>query len=161
MKIISGYFPLEKALITEVSKKIKFNLPEKYTSLLEDNKIDGGRPEKYEFVVRLPNGRNFISCMGGFSFFSPEIKSNIFNKYLVKPEAFPDYVLIFADTGFGDYICFDYRNDPQTNNPPVVYWAHEFTDTNEGIVPLAKDFESFLEILMSEEEADQKLKELS
>jgi hypothetical protein len=49
-------------------------------------------------------------------------------------------------------MCFDYRNGKDNPNPPVVYWAHEYEE-NDGICPLADNFDDFMDMLVTREEA--------
>lgn len=49
---------------------------------------------------------------------------DIINNYNDPPEFFPAGIIAFAETGGGNRICFDYRQDSNTDNPPIVYWNH-------------------------------------
>ena len=55
------------------------------------------------------------------------------------------------DTFNGDLICFDYRSDPQSDNPPIVYWNHE-ADEDGNAFFIAKDLDAFLSMLYAEED---------
>ena len=58
-------------------------------------------------------------------------------------------VVVFGTSGGGEHICFDYRQNPTTNNPPVVIMLHdELDETGKMLVcPVADDFERFIESL--------------
>jgi len=71
------------------------------------------------------------------------------------PEFFPEGLISFASVGNGDLICFDYRADPKTDNPPIVIWEHEAAGSDEAVSFIAPDFESFMNMLMSDEEAEK------
>jgi SMI1 / KNR4 family (SUKH-1) len=72
--------------------------------------------------------------------------TNLLDVFLSQPEFFPQNLIAFADTGGGDFICFDYRQDQLSNNPPVVLWQHE-ADEGEVVSFVAHNFEEFLSIL--------------
>lgn len=68
-----------------------------------------------------------------------------------KPEFFPDGLVSFSRDGGGNLICFDYRADPATDNPPIVVWHHEGRPgTSEEISPVANSFDEFLDMLHEE-----------
>lgn len=62
-------------------------------------------------------------------------------------------LIAFGLNEFGYLICFDYRQDRMTNDPPVVIMYHDEFMTNEHsqekmvILPIANSFDEFLDIL--------------
>ena len=56
---------------------------------------------------------------------------------------FPEKLVPFGDTGGGDCICFDYRNDPM-EWPPIVMWHHEACEGDVNVSFIAKTFEEFI-----------------
>ena len=56
---------------------------------------------------------------------------------------FPEKLVPFGDTGGGDCICFDYRNDPM-EWPPIVMWHHEACEGDINVSFIAKTFEEFI-----------------
>ncbi|BFM18645.1 hypothetical protein R50073_48280 [Maricurvus nonylphenolicus] len=58
-------------------------------------------------------------------------------------------VVCFGCSANGDYICFDYRSCPESDNPPVVLMFHDYQgeDGKLLVCPVADDFESFLNLL--------------
>lgn len=75
---------------------------------------------------------------------------DIINRYHDAPGFFPKNLVTFAQTGNGDMVCFDYRADPTTNNPPVVYWNHEAYE-GEDISFVANNFDEFITMLREPE----------
>jgi len=65
-------------------------------------------------------------------------------------DLFTKGLLIFANVGNGDLICFDYRQNPKSDNPSVVYWDHE-EDEDKNVSFIAKDFDAFLSMLYADE----------
>lgn len=127
-------------------------------------------PENYKKIVSEYNGA-FIENKDAFKFFS-----NLINEYVVfgsglflpygkvedvsetiesewedKPYGFPARgLLAFSALGNGDQLCFDYRSNSSTKNPPIVVWHHEGSGLKKSISPVADSFESFLDLLFEE-----------
>lgn len=71
----------------------------------------------------------------------------------------PYNIIPFAQSANGDYICFDYRQDPETDNPPIVVMYHDAYDDDEKMYVdfVAKDFETFMDSLYGYDEDDNKI----
>ncbi|WP_218459882.1 SMI1/KNR4 family protein [Rickettsia sp. TH2014] len=79
----------------------------------------------------------------GFGFDKKEYfitHNNIIDIYNNPAEFFPKNLVAFGIDGGGNKICFDYRADPNTDNPPVVYWIIGYNE-GEDISFLAYNFE--------------------
>jgi hypothetical protein len=65
-----------------------------------------------------------------------------------------DHVVAFGIAANGDYICFDYRHDPKTNEPKIVVMFHDAYDDNRKmlICPVANTFSEFLDLLYKPED---------
>lgn len=135
-----------------------------------EQKTEYSFPESYKKIVSEYNGA-FIEDKDAFKFFS-----NLINEEVVfgvglflpygetentsetielgwedKPDGFPvSGLLIFSALGNGDQLCFDYRSNPSTSNPPIVIWHHEGGSSTESISLVADNFESFLDLLFEE-----------
>ncbi len=66
---------------------------------------------------------------------------------LERVDHFTPGLIAFAEDGGGNYICFDYRDGKHNPNPPIVFWHHEFHSGGEEPFFVAKDFDSFLNML--------------
>ena len=64
---------------------------------------------------------------------------------------FEDGLIPFGDNGGGDMICFDYRDDKTTDNPPIVIWNHDM-GLKYRVVFIAKNFEEFINMLHEPED---------
>ena len=64
-----------------------------------------------------------------------------------------DHVIAFGSAANGDYICFDYRHAPTTNEPHVVVMFHDaYDETNKMLVShVADSVEEFLGMLYKSE----------
>ena len=62
----------------------------------------------------------------------------------------PEHLVPIIYDGGGNYVCFDYRHDPKTDNPKVVFWFHEEAGClEEGLEVyfIANSFDEFLDCL--------------
>ena len=64
---------------------------------------------------------------------------------------FEDGLIPFGDNGGGDMICFDYRNDKTTDDPPIVIWNHDM-GLKHRVVFIANNFEEFINMLHEPED---------
>lgn len=149
VKLLDGNGLITEKRFQEVQNIIGKKLPYSYYSLVTND--DGSTPFPNIFKLVKKNGQYVVSCVGAFLAFNPSEYGDIVNEVKHPPEFFPQNLVPFAEVGNGDYICFDYRQDPQTDNPSVVYWSHEDAP-EESVSFLAKDFESFLDMLFDDEE---------
>ena len=78
--------------------------------------------------------------------------SDLLSLFLNKPEFFPENLIVFAEVGNGDLVCFDYREGKDNPDPPVVYWCHEYPE-NENVSFIAKNFEEFIGMLREFDES--------
>jgi cell wall assembly regulator SMI1 len=60
---------------------------------------------------------------------------------------FDKRLIPFGETGGGDFICFDYRNYPKIQDPPVIYWCHDADELDERISFISNNFEEFIDML--------------
>lgn len=62
-------------------------------------------------------------------------------------------IIVFGLSGSGNYICFDYRQDPSIDNPSIVLMYHDQYMKDESgqpkmaIAKIADNFESFIDML--------------
>jgi hypothetical protein len=66
---------------------------------------------------------------------------------------FEDGLIPFGDNGGGDLICFDYRKDRNTDNPPIVIWNHDM-GFEHRVVFIASNFEEFVNMLHEPEDEE-------
>ncbi|GAB6742401.1 SMI1/KNR4 family protein [Bacillus cereus] len=136
-----------------------------------DNEIK--QVEQY-FNIKLPN--DFIECVkecdGGYprpkvfdipgqdeSTFNDLLTLHIDDKYSIVQryenikDRLVDRIYPFASDSFGNFLCFDYRNNPAS--PTVVFWDHEEEDIEEAISPVCDTFTELLESLRDFEDEDE------
>lgn len=100
----------------------------------------GGSPDRNIFE-REGHGDDVLNAL--LSLNSQE-KRYIVNVYHNVRDRLLDKIIPFADTPFGDLVCFDYRNGKE--NPTVVFWDHEvaYQDKEKGISYICDTFCEFL-----------------
>ena len=65
---------------------------------------------------------------------------------------FSKWLIPFGETGGGDFICFDYRNDKNTTTPPIVFWCHDAYSEEGRVSFIANNFEEFINMLHEPED---------
>lgn len=120
----------EKIKTVEDQWKIQF--PNDFVECVCKN--DGATPEPSTFDFE---GRKGIS-FGFLLSFRPDSEMYILDVYNRIKKALPKDVFPIADDPAGNFICFDFRQDP--NNPKVVFWDHEW----DKVVPICDTFTELL-----------------
>lgn len=135
-----------------VSQKVGVVFPNYFVALMQ--KCDGGTPkiaafdyydESLKFVVGTGIGSFLTFEKGDYEY------DDILSCYESSSDLFPQGLVAFADTGGGDYICFDYRKDKANPDPEIVYWFHE-AEEGKNVSFVAKNFESFMGMLKEEDD---------
>ena len=68
-------------------------------------------------------------------------------------------IVVFGEDAGGDYVGFDYRDCPGTDDPPVVFlyhdlwWPDEAGEWHRVIWPIAPSFDVFLEMLYERDDS--------
>lgn len=141
---------LSSDIITAIEKKLGILFPPLFKEIIRFH--NGGTPQKDsfyyfdEFLFRKTG-----SGIGGFIPLVHDQYSSIESLAFSPPEFFPEGLIAFAETGGGDFICFDYRQGKDNSDPPIVYWSHG-ADIGKDVSFLAKNFEEFLKMLEESEE---------
>jgi hypothetical protein len=163
--------PVSDLRIEEVQANLGVRLPSGFLDWVRG--CDGGRCEPCVFDFVHPDNGSIITSSIGYLFsfrapMDPFLKRIYRNdpdlwrtmdiepwwtiedeNLWERPEHFPRGLIGFADNGFGDQICFDYRSGTDNSNPPVVFWLHEL-DPNP-IALIANDFDTFAASLRADE----------
>jgi hypothetical protein len=132
------------AAITETLRIVQKKIPVLFINLMKI--CDGGRLENACFdYYDVSLGVSIVdsaACFLGFE----DSDYSLLRMFENPPELFPSDVIAFAETAGGDLICFDYRAEPETADPPIVYWFHEACP-EQSLSPVANNFEAFLKML--------------
>jgi hypothetical protein len=142
--------PVSQRKIRNIETKIGFQFPQFFKEII--TKHSGCTPVQSDFKYfdKYLNSL-FGTGIGCFIPIQYDGYSSILYTFKNPPEFFPKSLVAFAETGNGDLICFDYRDNPTTDNPPIVYWNHE-AEIGKDVSFIAKDFEEFLSMLKEPED---------
>lgn len=137
--------------IKDAEQELQVTLPKKYNELL--SMCDAGVPINTDFeYYDVSHEITIQQDMGGFLGIEDNIY-NIINTFKNPPEFFPEGLIAFAETGNGDFICFDYRQGKDNFDPQIVYWNHEAC-IGKDVSFVASNFEEFLGMLKEPDELD-------
>ena len=132
----------------QLFQNFKFLLPSLYFAIL--TKSDGGSLD-YDFdyfdIEEKKNINTGFSCIYGLECDS----DNLLHHYYDPPEFFPKDLVSFSEIANGDRLCFDYRDNPKTDDPPIVYWNHE-SAIDESVSFVSKNFDEFIKRLKEPED---------
>lgn len=129
----------------KILTSVPFAFPKQFLGLLQ---ISNGGSIDYSFNYYDVQLKELISSDIGsvFAFNSGRDCINLEDEYNCPPEFFPKNLVAFAENGGGDMVCFDYRTDSKTDNPPIVYWRHD-ADIGKDVSFVANNFEEFIKML--------------
>lgn len=140
--------------ISQAENKIGYFFPLSYINLIKE--YDALRPEENYFYFKNIYGKSDERDVNFLSFKSDHLDGNILN-YQDNINDLDNYgvknLVIFAICANGDYICFDYRDDPSGSNPKIVLVYHnDFIDHVDGrssmvVNHVSNSFDEFIEIL--------------
>jgi hypothetical protein len=142
-----GVLPLEdEGAILEVERRLGINFPASFTDCVK--KYNSGCPVPNDFDFIYPGmSSETLGCIASLLSFDLHNQENILELNLNPPEFFPKGLIAFGGDGGGDLLCFDYRNITLGQEPTVVYWSHDAFFEDEAVIPLAANFEEFLNML--------------
>ncbi|MCT9977764.1 SMI1/KNR4 family protein [Acinetobacter sp. I-MWF] len=136
-------------LINHFERKMKISLPNSFVKLLS----------KHNGVKFLNNSFNYTDLEGNFEESSVSFCcfGNVSSTNIDDFQDFDIYgyenIVTFGLNGGGDYIAFDYRQNPTTDNPSIVIMYHdEYIKDAKGddkmrVIKIADSFDDFLKLL--------------
>jgi SMI1 / KNR4 family. len=130
--------------------QIGYKLPHEYKNLISKHNALRPKNDCFDFQFNSKTDSRDISFYG----YGKEISSNvnIVKNQQEKDQYYHDHIVIIGESANGDYICFDYRNNPLTDDPPVVLMLHDYPDANNKmlICHVADNFEQFVDSLYND-----------
>lgn len=143
IEIYRDYGTVSKDVIESFASELGFSFPEYYMELL--SKHDALWPQKREFYFELEDNKDSRDVV--FFGFGSKLRANNKIERAQQEECGWDKIVVIGRSANGDYICFDYRDYPMTDNPPVILMFHDFYDNENRMNThnISQDFESFIE----------------
>jgi len=129
-------------LVKKIQKRINRKFPKDFVELVSFHDGPEFEREIVDFYNVEANCRDQTSLGIIFSF-DPLYPCERFVDTLDSPpEFFPSghNLVAFGRDGSGNLFCFDYRENPETDNPSIVLWHVE----GEGISFIAEDFSALI-----------------
>ena len=156
MKNIKVYRDSGKIDISEIEKfelEVSHILPLSYKELLSKHNALWPEERDFDFVFEGEEDGRDVTFLG----YGDKISSASQILRSQQDEYCYDHIVVIGVAANGDYICFDYRFDPSTDNPPVVLMFHDIADENEkmAICPVADNFEAFIDSLYEWDDEDE------
>ena len=119
--------------VIRIENEIGFKLPPDYIEVARHHQ--GQSP-----TINAHDADGKGSCLGGLYHFHGELNSGRLGWGDIINEGADTLMLAFSRDGGGNFFAFDYGDDPQNENPTVVFWDHE----TGNITKLASSFTEFL-----------------
>ncbi|MBN1698939.1 MAG: SMI1/KNR4 family protein [Spirochaetales bacterium] len=103
--------------IIKVENIFNIRFPEDYRECVKINNGGAPKPEAYDFKDHKEAVFEWLLN------FNEGLANNIIKTYNAIKDRLVDNIYPFASDPFGNYICFDYREDKKA--PKIVFWDHE------------------------------------
>ena len=141
--------------VKEIEKLLFVNFPSEYVNFISKHNTAYLKADVFDYDD--PNRSDCFNSDGITFIDITKIFNHIENiKSGEEPDwpieyRFEDGLIPFGDNGGGDMICFDYRNDKTTDDPPIVIWNHDM-GLKHRVVFIANNFEEFINMLHESED---------
>jgi cell wall assembly regulator SMI1 len=140
--------PIPPERIAQVKRELGVAFPTDYRECLK--RCSGGCPVKPDFAFDDPVVGWMVGCVGILLSFAEGHDESIVKTYKLLAPFLPPGAVPISDDGGGDFVCLDYNK----GGPPTVgYWHHG----DSTLVPLAKTFSDFLDMLYEDTSSDELL----
>jgi hypothetical protein len=108
----------------------------------------------YKGQYTTKSGRSLISFLTLDSNDDKKLQSivSVYN-FLVQKKYIGDLTVPFAEDGAGNYFCFQYKNN-NDSNPSIVFWDHE---SSGGVSKEANSFKEFISGLKEKKQEEQNI----
>ena len=135
--------PVNRNTVTEVENLLQVRFPEDF--IIYAQQYHGGFPDKTEFNFTNVDGTKGLSGFDELLSFNTQRSNYIVEIYnSLSQSYFPKGIIPFGGEASGNYVCFDYRNNPA--KPFIVLWQHD-KHVSESVIYVADSFTDFLQML--------------
>lgn len=142
---------VDSTSIDAFEKKMGCAFPSAYKSLLQKHNAVRLVDNCFDFLFR---GKVDSRDVGFFGYGEAIQDYENIERFQQESEYCYNDIVVVGESANGDYICFDYRANPTTDNPPVVIMLHDYPDENNKMLvcPVADNFEKFIDSLYCDDE---------
>ncbi len=136
--------PLSRDDILSVQDKLGLTFPENFVKLVLQN--NAGYPNHRYFDI---GNRKDLVFEHLLNLKHDGEAETLMQVYSDLRDRLPKNVIPFAMDSFGNFICFDFRNDQ--NDPDIVFWDHELDNKGDPqtILKIDENLSDFLNTLRS------------
>lgn len=167
LKWRTSYGSIDIKVINDFENKIGFKFPKSYKEIVSefDSASIDNHMSSFKYYSNFENEFTLGDIGRFFCFRVPKDKFDKVESMAHKwswtqkesDYPFPKNVVPFSRDGAGNYICFDYRKDPKTNNPSILFWFHEAeSGSKEELSFVANSFDELLDMLFDDRTEDEK-----
>ena len=135
--------PIDISYIRKTEELLGIKFPKDYVECVLENNEGTPTPDAFDL-----EGRD-TAVFGRLLSHDPNSPTYIVSFYHAIQDRLPEEVYPFAEDPFGNFICFDYRQDKK--NPSIVFWDHEKPD-HKNIFPVCSSFTVLLNKLYEYED---------
>lgn len=139
------------SVIEDFENKIRRKFPPSYKKIVAEHDAAYVRPDSFRFYNNLV-AEEVVFGVGVFiPFVGNSDGAMTMDRVQRYTEGLTEGLVAFSSLGNGDLLCFDYRGNAKTGNPPIAVWHHEGRPgMEEEVSPVAKSFDEFLDMLFEE-----------
>lgn len=150
LTVMYDFGTVDESYLLDFSKRYDLNLPKKYMDLMKQH-------NGVQFVENCFNYIDFNGDIGessiGFCAYGNRVGADDIYKFQDHDNLGDDKLIVFGLSGRGDYISFDYRQNPRTDNPSIVIMYHDdYVEEENGerkmrVIKVSDTFDDFLNML--------------
>ena len=153
MKKVAIYRDVGTVDIKEIEffqTQVGYKFPVEYKKLISRHNALRPSDDCFDFKFKDKVDSRDVNFLGYGTDISNSI--NITKNQQEKDQYYRDHIIIIGESASGDYVCFDYRANLTTDNPPVVVMLHDYPDEDNKMLvcPVADNFEQFMDSLYSD-----------
>ena len=135
--------------VAEAEAELGIIFPDDYREFILGANL--GVPLQSDFVISEARGE-FIASIGTFLSLLPSDNYSIKRALEMRQDQLPKGLIPIAESGGGDYVCFDYRTEA---NPPLCYWYHGRLGLDDEVVYVADNLTEFIAMLREPNDEDE------
>ncbi|CAM3914800.1 1,3-beta-glucan synthase regulator [Bacillus luti] len=132
--------------IQQVEQYLGVKFPNDFIECVK--KYDGGYPRPKVFDIQGLDESTFNDLLT----LHIDDKYSIVQKYENIKDRLMDGVYPFTSDSFGNFICFDYRSNPES--PTIIFWDHEEEEIEDSLYPVCSTFTELLNSLHAFEDEE-------